>query len=180
MDKGEEMSLVAYFKMYSEKDSYLGGMMIVDERGIPLEFKYTDIINPSKLQKVLYGDVLEKYLKEEVIMGNLVEKIENKPDIYFVDKLENQVLEKFVDVGVVVIRDSQNQALENIGEFQFIKENEAIIQIDERQSPIKAILEDNRGDELVNKIISLNLEGNIIEPFERVEEALRLICKGDL
>lgn len=174
------MSFIAYFKMYSERDSYLGGIMIVDERGIPLEFKYTDVINPSKLQKILYGEVLEKYLKEEVIMGNLVEKIENKGDIYFVDKLENQVLEKFVSTGVVVIRDSQNQALESVGEFEFIKENEALIQIDERQSPIKAILEDGRGEELVSKIISLNLEGNIIEPFERIEEALRLICKGDL
>jgi hypothetical protein len=166
--------------MYSEKDSYLGGMMIVDERGIPIEFKYTDIINPTKLQKVLYGDVLEKYLKEEVIMGNLVEKIENKADIYFVDKLENQVLSKFVNEGVAVIRDSQSKALENIGEFEFVKENEAIIQIDERQSPIRAILEDGRGNELVNKIVALGLEGNIIEPFDRVEEALRLICKGDL
>ena len=174
------MSTIGYFKMYSEKDSYLGGMMIVDERGIPVEFKYTDIINPTKLQKVLYGDVLEKYLKEEVIMGNLVEKIENKADIYFVDKLENQVLSKFVKEGVAVIRDSQSKALENIGEFEFVKENEAIIQIDERQSPVRAILEDGRGNELVNKIVALGLEGNIIEPFDRVEEALRLICKGDL
>lgn len=174
------MSSIAYFKMYAEKDSYLGGMMIVDERGIPIEFKYTDIINPTKLQKVLYGDVLEKYLKEEVIMGNLVEKIENKAEIYFVDKLENQVLEKFVNEGVAVIRDSQNQALENIGEFEFIKENEAIIQIDERQSPVRTILEEGRGNELVNKIVALGLEGDILEPFDRVEEALRLICKGDL
>lgn len=174
------MATIAYFKMYSEKDSYLGGIMVVDERGIPIEFKYTDIINPSKLQKVLYGDVLEKYLKEEVIMGNLIEKLENKGDIYFVDKLENQVLDKFVQNGVAVIRDSQNKAMENINEYQFVKENEAIIQIDERQSPVRFIFEDGRGEELVNKIISLGLEGNILEPFERVEEALRLICKGDL
>lgn len=174
------MGLIAYFKMYSEKDNYLGGMMVVDERGIPVEFKYTDIITPTKLQKVLYGEVLGKYLKEEVIMGNLVEKLENKADIYFVDKLENQVLEKFVQVGVGVLKDSQNKPLENAGEYQFVKENEAVIQIDERLNPIRIMFEEGRGEELVAKVVSLKLEGNALEPFDRVEEALRLICRGDL
>ena len=90
------MGYLGYFKMYSEKEMYLGGLMVVDSRGIPVEFKYTDTIKPSKLQKVLYGGVLEKYLKEEVIIGNLVDKLEIKPEIYVVDKIENMVLNKFV------------------------------------------------------------------------------------
>jgi len=174
------MGYLGYFKMYSEKEMYLGGLMVVDSRGIPVEFKYTDTIKPSKLQKVLYGGVLEKYLKEEVIIGNLVEKLEIKPEIYVVDKIENMVLNKFVKEQVILLKETPNKNLDNPGDYQMIKDNEAIYQVDEFNQPIRMQFESGKGEEIFNTLNSFSLEGNLFEPFKRVEEALRLICKGDL
>lgn len=174
------MSYLGYFKMYSEREMYLGGLMVVDQRGIPVEFKYTDTIKPSKLQKVLYGAVLEKYLKEEVIIGNLVEKLEIKPEVYIVDKVENMVLNKFVGEHVILLKETPNKSLDNPGDYQLLKDNEAIYQVDESNPPIRVQFKEGKGEELFNTLNSFSLEGNLFEPFKRVEEALRLICKGDL
>lgn len=174
------MANLGYFKMYSEKEKFLGGIMVVTEKGIPIEFKYTDIIEPTKLQKVLYGDVLKKYLREEVIMGNLVAKLENKPDIYMVGESEDLVLKNYTENNVMFIRETQLNSRETKGDYQFIKESEAIIQLHETGSPIRAEIHSDNKNELVEKLINLNVEANIFEPFLRVEEALTLICKGDL
>ncbi len=174
------MGYLGYFKMYTEKEMYLGGLMVVDHRGIPVEFKYTDTIKPSKLQKVLYGGVLEKYLKEEVIIGNLIEKLEIRPEVYVVDKLENMVLNKFVKEQVMLLKETPNKSLDNPGDYQFLKDDEAVYQVDESNQPIRIQFKEGKGEELFNMLNSFGLEGNLIEPFKRVEEALRLICKGDL
>lgn len=174
------MGYLGYFKMYTEKEMYLGGLMVVDHRGIPVEFKYTDTIKPSKLQKVLYGGVLEKYLKEEVIIGNLIEKLEIRPEVYVVDKLENMVLNKFVKEQVMLLKETPNKSLDNPGDYQFLKDDEAVYQVDEFNQPIRIQFKEGKGEELFNMLNSFGLEGNLIEPFRRVEEALRLICKGDL
>ncbi len=174
------MGYLGYFKMYTEKEMYLGGLMVVDHRGIPVEFKYTDTIKPSKLQKVLYGGVLEKYLKEEVIIGNLIEKLEIRPEVYVVDKLENMVLNKFVKEQVMLLKETPNKSLDNPGDYQFFKDDEAVYQVDESNQPIRIQFKEGKGEELFNMLNSFGLEGNLIEPFKRVEEALRLICKGDL
>lgn len=174
------MGYLGYFKMYSEKEMYLGGLMVVDHRGIPVEFKYTDTIKPSKLQKVLYGGVLEKYLKEEVIIGNLIEKLEIRPEVYVVDKLENMVLSKFVKDHVMLLKETPNKSLDNPGDYQFLKDDEAVYQVDEFNQPIRIQFKEGKGEELFNTLNSFGLEGNLLEPFKRVEEALRLICKGDL
>ena len=174
------MGYLGYFKMYTDKDMYLGGLMVVDSRGIPVEFKYTDTIKPSKLQKVLYGGVLEKYLKEEVIVGNLIEKLEIRPEIYVVDRLENMILNKFATEPVILLKETPGKNLDSSGEYQLIKNNEAIYQVDEFNPPIRVQFAEGKAEEIFNILNSFSLEGNLIEPFKRIEEALRLICKGDL
>lgn len=171
---------LGYFRMLAEKDRYLGGIMIADTNGVPIEFKYTDVIKPTKMQKVLYGETLEKYLKEEVIMGKLVEVIENKPDIYIVDSINDFVLKEFVNNDLVVLRHTQLNSLEKIKDYQFLKANEAIIQLVEKDNPVRAIFVENKKDEIIEKIINFNVDGDILEPLDRIEEALNLVCEGEL
>lgn len=123
---------------------------------------------------------MEKYLKEEVIIGNLIEKLEIRPEVYVVDKLENMVLNKFVKEQVMLLKETPNKSLDNPGDYQFLKDDEAVYQVDEFNQPIRIQFKEGKGEELFNMLNSFGLEGNLIEPFRRVEEALRLICKGDL
>ena len=63
---------------------FMGGAMVTDAHALPIEFRYTEPVRATKLQRVLYGDVLEKYIQCDVIAGNLVGRLEQKPDLLIV------------------------------------------------------------------------------------------------
>lgn len=171
------MDLIGYFKIYIENEKYIGGIMITDNRGIPLEFKYTEPVEPTKIQKVLYGDVLEKYLREEVIMTNLISKVEKKPILYFVDNDENLYLDNISVEEVILIKSTQLNALKEVDTFQHLKDDEYVIQLKSTKHPVRVKTEE---EGILDKIISLKMECDISEPLNRIEEALSLICKGEL
>ena len=66
------------------EDVFMGGAMVTDAYGLPLEFRYTEPVRATKLQRILYGDVLEKYIHGDVIAGNLISRLEQKPDLFLV------------------------------------------------------------------------------------------------
>ena len=171
---------IGYFKIFSENRKYTGGIMVADERGIPVEFKYSEPVEPTKLQEVLYGEVLEKYLREEVIMGNLVSKLENKPDIYILNDVKNIYLQERVKEDVAVVRKTQIAPIKEIKSYKFIKDNEAVAQIKDGENPVVIMVQKENKDEIVKKVIDLGESVDLLEPLNRVEEALELICRGEL
>jgi hypothetical protein len=42
---------------------YLGGLLVVDDFGLPVEFRHSVALRPTKLQRTLYGDALDRYLR---------------------------------------------------------------------------------------------------------------------
>ncbi len=171
---------IGYFKIFSENKKYVGGIMIADERGIPMEFKYTEPVEPTKIQEVLYGEVLEKYLREEVIMGNLVSKLENKPDIYIINDVKNLYLQEVVKEDVAVVRKTQIAPMKDIKTYKFIKENEAVAQVKEGENPVVIMVQKENKEEIIKKVIDMGENTDLTEPLGRVEEALELICRGEL
>lgn len=73
---------LAYFMVVREGASFLGGLLLTDESGIPLDFRYTEPITPTKLQSVLYGKALESHLREEVIQKALLKELKGSPDLF--------------------------------------------------------------------------------------------------
>ena len=51
---------------------YLGGVLVADEYGLPVEFRHTLPVRPTKLQRALYGAALDRYLRSVVIAQRLV------------------------------------------------------------------------------------------------------------
>lgn len=75
---------IAYLESKKLDGKFVGGLLTVDERGIPQEFKYTEPVVPNELQRILYGGSLEVYLKTELIARTLLKKMEKNPDFIFV------------------------------------------------------------------------------------------------
>lgn len=175
---------IGYLNIIKEEESYIGGIMIADERGIPIEFKYTEPIIPTKLQKVLYGEVLEKYLREEIIVANLASKIENPPELYVIDEPRNFCLRHNVKEKVVMIKNTQLKPVKDIeNNYKFIKDTEAIIQLDEDTPPLRLIINEDMvkdKDEIAKKIVEAAKGMGITEPLIRIEEALKLVCRKEL
>ena len=56
--------------------TYVGGLMVTDASGLPVDFRYTDPVTPTRLQRALYGAVLDRYLRSEVVLRTLLDALE--------------------------------------------------------------------------------------------------------
>ncbi|MGM0507841.1 MAG: hypothetical protein ACQERZ_01545 [Fusobacteriota bacterium] len=173
------MKEIGYFKVILQDEKYIGGIMVADIDGIPIEFKYTDPIEPTKLQQVLYGAVLGKYIREEVIIKNLIKQIENKPEIFITDSQENIGLSKVIKKDLLVIKKTKMKPFKEKKDYKKIKENEILFQMNEEDSPIRILL-NKEEEKTVEMLTKIDENIDFIEPLDRMEEALRLICKGEL
>ncbi|MBQ9581383.1 MAG: hypothetical protein IJR21_03350, partial [Synergistaceae bacterium] len=59
-----------------------GASLVVDFRGVPMDFRYTDPIRPTKLERILYGNALDVYLREELILQSLLNAVEARPSLW--------------------------------------------------------------------------------------------------
>ena len=60
---------------------HVGGLLMTDRLGRPLEFQCTTPVRPDRTQQILYGPTLTPYLLGEVIGGTLVKKAGVKPNL---------------------------------------------------------------------------------------------------
>ncbi len=67
-----------------EPAGYLGGALVADEYGLPAEFRHTLPVRPTRLQRAIYGDALDRYIRSVVVAQRLVAALEHRPAIVLV------------------------------------------------------------------------------------------------
>ncbi|MCX7796411.1 MAG: hypothetical protein N2380_07820 [bacterium] len=161
-----------------EGPTYLGGILIVDKKGIPVEFKYVEPIKPSRLQTLLYGNTIDRYIRIETVGIPLVDAVEHKPIILFIRE-EPFLEESKWSFPIVSVSRYKGEFLSNIGEFKELGDGEYLIKID--ANPPVRIKIDRRFreklEELINLFIEVGQNLDIIEPFSRLEEAIKFIWR---
>jgi hypothetical protein len=171
---------LGFFSCMSSNGRYVGAIMITDAEGIPQEFKYTEPVKPTRLQTILYGGSLEKYIKHEVIRGKLIKSVSKKPEIIFANNSDPTMMGKYDGLSIVLIHRARIKDLEEVGQVKQPKENELIIKDHESRDPLRIIC---APDDVANlqKISEMAMEIkyklDIIEPLERVDTALDAILK---
>lgn len=175
---------VGYVRTYSLEDaSYIGGLMITDNYGIPLEFKYTEPIKPTKIQKILYGQALEKYIKKEVILLNLLNNTTGKPDVLVTPEDNLTEFKNAVSYPVINLERTSLAPLSEVGVSEDIHQGEFILQASPSGSPLRIKLTEPNPDKrqkVETIILELGKSMDLIEPLIRVEGALKAICQGNL
>jgi hypothetical protein len=57
-----------------ETNGYLGGYLVTNQWGRPLEFRLSTAVQPNRVQQILYGGTLQPYICADLIGKTLVEK----------------------------------------------------------------------------------------------------------
>lgn len=160
---------------------FMGGAMVTDSFGLPLEFRYTEPVRATKLQRVLYGDVLETYIQTDVILANLLDRLEQKPSLFIVS--ESAFLGALERSGrsVVWLAATRGAPLKEHGAVQEIADAEFLLQLGEAIGPtrVKTARADSDGRLSKNEIAALLADAgksmDVLEPLRRVEAAVRLL-----
>ena len=65
---------IGFLTVLHEPSGYLGGYLVTNTWGRPLEFRLSTAVQPNRVQQILYGGTLEPYICAELIGKTLVEK----------------------------------------------------------------------------------------------------------
>lgn len=166
------------------EDVFQGGVMVTDGVGLPLEFRYTEPVRATRLQRLLYGDVLEKYIHGDVVAGSLIGRLEQKPDIFLVGS--PTLLEAISVAGkkVALLQPSTVSPLKELGATQDISETEYYLQITNSGAPARVRLSSRGGDptlraEITRVLTEAGRTMDVSEPLERVEAAIKMLWEDE-
>ncbi len=166
------------------EDVFMGGAMVTDAYGLPLEFRYTEPVRATKLQRILYGDVLEKYIHGDVIAGNLIGRLDQKPDLFLVS--EPALLEAAAAAGkkAVPLLASRVPPLKEFGAVQEVSDSEYFVQISDSGSPVRVRLPAQTADpawkaEATRLLLEAGRTMDLTEPLARVEAAIKMLWSDE-
>ena len=91
----------------NEKQGLVGGFLILNEIGRPIEFHCTAPVRPNRAQEILYGDALAGFLYGEQISQTLIKHAKSASGIILTDCL--QILFAQSDINYPVIYVTKNQ-----------------------------------------------------------------------
>lgn len=181
MDKKQ---LLGYLTVDAKENYFRGAALVTDTRGIPTDFRYTEPVRPTRLERILYGGALDIYLREEVILENLLKAIETKPVLWIVD---NEILiapvQKLAKLPALVMESSQRAPLDHAGQVEPTAEQGVFVfQADGISAPMRLIV----SPENVSKIAQMTgvlttaaEEMELMEPFTRIAKALDAIIEAE-
>ena len=156
--------------------TYVGGLMVTDTSGLPVDFRFTDPVTPTRLQRALYGGVLDRYLRSEVVLRTLMEALEQPPSLLVVD--DPSLLDEPVDIcPMAFVGPSRSAGLGPVGTLNSQGSSTFLLQVSEAGHPLRITLPSESGDEeqVAATLSELGGRMDVLEPLERVRAALAVI-----
>jgi hypothetical protein len=73
-DKAAGLTGLGFLTVLSEGSGYVGGYLVTNRWGRPLEFRLSSAVQPNRVQQILYAGTLQPYVCADLIGKTLVEK----------------------------------------------------------------------------------------------------------
>jgi len=146
----------------------IGGLLVTNHFGRPLEFQCTTPVKPNRTQEVLYGPTLVPFLLGEVIGQTLVEKVNIKPNLILIEQEQAIELQNHISIPVAILSDL-DQILEEKSSFICEQVGKNRLRFDADHQAGRIAIE--------NTSKKIPGDADLGEPFERVREALNEAVK---
>jgi hypothetical protein len=106
VDTGKELFRLGFLTAIEIPDrGYVGGLLVTNHFGRPLEFQCTAPLKPNRTQEILYGPTLVPYVLGDLIGRTLIEKVGVKPHIVLTERQELLGLRELVQIPVACVDD---------------------------------------------------------------------------
>ncbi len=175
---------LGYVIMEASDGTYRGAVLVTDFRGIPADFRYTDPITPSRVERILYGSSLEAYLREELILGSLAGAVEMKPLLWIGEEEGlGEPLARITKTRSVLLAQTNRPPFDTAGMSE--KQNEPgsyIFQADPVSAPLRISFPGGKiREEDVKSTVALLVEAaetmDLLEPFSRMGKVLSALAE---
>ena len=177
-------NLLGYIVIQGGEGQLRGITLVTDARGIPADFRYTDIIRPKKLERILYGNAFDTYVKEELILESLLEAVNPEPTLWICNDSEIlSPLRELSKVKTVLLEESPHVPLDAPGSLENLAEPGAyLIQADPHGNPLRAEFPEGVRSDEVQQVAALLTDCaetmTLLEPFTRIDRLMSALAAG--
>ncbi|MCH7987846.1 MAG: hypothetical protein IID46_01710 [Planctomycetes bacterium] len=169
----DELRLGFLAAMEVPNSGYVGGLLVTNRFGRPLEFQCTSPVRPNRTQEILYGPTLRPFLLGELIGKTLVERVDVKPHLVLTEQSDLLELRNHISIPVALIQEESitvhpqpSPLLETVPEAP-----EKSIRIGRHALRFhQAHQQDREAVQQATRRVSNEVD--LSEPFDRIREAL--------
>lgn len=173
-----------------EAQDLLGGYLVLNIAGRPMEFHCTAPVRPNRAQEILYGPTLKPYLYGEQIGKALLEKAKAKPKLVFTDVEDVLAVRASASSPVVYVISKNTTPTDNDGSQRHTRLDEAHhdspnpfsirlrhFSIGEQRLAVPHTRESDER-EVVDRWADALQNFDLAEPFGRIREAIDEACRS--
>jgi hypothetical protein len=178
--------LLGYLSCFANTDnSYYGGILITNEKGMPREFRHTDAVRPTRVQQLLYGDSLHAALGETCLGPALLASITRSPDILLIERLGKAMFGEFVSSNgscalLTVDTSDESVFMDSIAPGGMMHDAIQLRHGDLDNSFVFAYVEAHgSGDRPAQILEECQHSMNLYSPFERIRTVLQHIVQAE-
>jgi len=173
------MNLLGYLTAVEVQTSlFIGAAMSTDFFGLPVEFRYTEPVHATPLQRVLYGSALHRYLCREVIASTLLQAMETHPEVWIVrDEVLLEPLEA-MRAPVVMLSPTEMAPMSDLGATMPAGEGEMLVQLSLAGSPVRVRFgngEEQPRRQAIQALRDASRTMDVMEPLNRLYQAIRTV-----
>lgn len=157
---------LGFLTVFGEPSGYLGGYLVTNSWGRPLEFRLSTAIQPNKVQQILYARTLSEYLCADLIGRTLVEKTSTPAHLIVTDSVTVLPLRSRVDVPVIAaVPDEQFPCAADRSLATFSHPRSSV--------PLTLDLKWANDEDMARAILDrVDAALDLAEPFARIREAM--------
>lgn len=161
--KSEQLRLGFLTAIETPDKAFVGGLLVTNHCGRPLEFQCTAPVKPNATQEILYGPTLAPFVLGELIGGTLVEKAGVRPQLVLTDREDILELRNHIESPVGFVDGDQSTEAEPA---------ERSLKLGRQMIRFHAAHREDRGT-VEQNARQIPADADLREPFERVREALQ-------
>jgi hypothetical protein len=153
---------LGFLAVLQDPGGVLGGYLVTNTWGRPLEFRLTTAVQPTRVQQVLYGPTLTDYMHADLIGKALIEKTSILPGLIVTDTASVLGLRSRIDVPVVGVIPA--------GEV-----TSDLIVFNHERSPLPLVIPAKFAEDrevIEARLGQIDPAVDLTEPFTRVREAV--------
>lgn len=156
---------LGFLTVLHDANGYLGGYLVTNLWGRPLEFRLSTAVQPNRVQQILYGGTLDAYVCGELIGKTLVDKTATPVQVVLTDSPDALHLRRVLDVPVVWVAEVESAAAERY--------QDAVVRASGPERGPLVVHPEFACDVPPMKELFERLAGlDVAEPFARIREAV--------
>jgi hypothetical protein len=159
---------LGFLTVLHEASGYLGGYLVTNVWGRPLEFRLSSAVQPNRVQHILYAGTLEPYLCADLIGKTLVDKAAVPVQLLVTDREPVLELRHKLDCPVLWLAASDNARASTL-----MERGAAVSPAGPGRGPLLCHLRFPDDVSLSQELLSRLGDGfDLAEPFARIREAV--------